>query len=108
MNHTQGKWVANDVHYLSVDRLIKPEGEIITNEIRSDKNGEFIAVAPREANARLIASAPEMLEALQEICGDAWALDEIHPNELTRDRLYKMLKDIGMFTEKLIAKVEGK
>ena len=67
MNHTQGKWVANDVHYLSVDRLIKSEGEIITNEIRSDKNGEFIAVAPREANARLIASAPDLLNACKHL-----------------------------------------
>ena len=49
-----------------------------------------------------------MLEALQEICGDIWLLDDIPPDELTYDRLYKMLKDIGMFTEKVIERVTKK
>jgi len=46
-----------------------------------------------------------MLETLQEICGDIWLLDDIPPDELTYDRLYKMLKDIGLFTEKVIERV---
>ena len=46
-----------------------------------------------------------MLEVLQEICGDIWLLDDIPPDELTYDRLYKMLKNIGMYTEKTIDKV---
>ena len=107
MKNTQGKWESHG-------RKVIVEGRWDDYTICECKcklpssHGVCYEKEEAKANAKLIASAPEMLRALQEICGDAWALDEIHPNELTRDRLYKMLKDIGMFTEKLIAKVEGK
>lgn len=76
---------------------------------------DFISVATvhgdgkfAKDNANLIAAAPKMLEALKEVSGMAWSLDDIPPNELTNSRLHKMLKDIGMFTEDIIDKAEGK
>ena len=57
--------------------------------------------------AKLMASSPAMLEALQEICGDIQLLDDVHPDELTNNKLHKILKGIGIFVEKVIAKAEG-
>lgn len=65
--HTPGPWVAglNDVPYAGLDfecwTVDGPDGGICTVDSSVDE---------REANARLIAAAPELLEALQELASE--------------------------------------
>jgi hypothetical protein len=63
-NHTPGPWIRVDQHPVSYTAVIvAPSGEICSLV------GGYVhaRLAEREANARLIAAAPELLEALEAI-----------------------------------------
>ena len=65
MNHTKGPW--EDVN-LGSDNIwiIDEEGNYIAETIGADEEGRYIKnEEEREANAHLIATAPELLEALE-------------------------------------------
>ena len=94
MNHTKGKW---EVTNQNGTIYITPEdGEalaIVRQNLDGKNNPERIKEA--EANATLIASAPEMLQMLKEINDN--------------DDVYYKIKSVGARARlrKLIAKAEG-
>ncbi|MEQ0949305.1 hypothetical protein ABLR35_12430 [Pseudomonas aeruginosa] len=63
MNHTPGPWVVVDGHYPSFIEIKGPSFSIsvVTTALDLDFN-DYMS---RTADARLIAAAPELLEALQ-------------------------------------------
>lgn len=67
MKHTPGPW------HLSTDGF---------TTMITDANGDEVYIGANEANARLIAAAPELLEALQDIANhhehqrDLWSSEE--------------------------------
>ncbi len=54
MNYTKGKW-----------EIIEPTNKGITSRIITNQNGSVVATVNHFENAHLIASAPEMYEALR-------------------------------------------
>lgn len=65
MSHTPGPWEAFDEWESMDDYLSPPEGEPPMVKI-----GDICYVVPTNDDAHLIAAAPELLEALEEIIGN--------------------------------------
>ena len=84
--HTPGPW--------TVDRVEMPSGPLWT--IHSEATPGLLADVWREPNARLIAAAPELLDALKE-CADRLHIHMKHTEDLVAD----------MKAQKVIAKAEG-
>jgi hypothetical protein len=87
MKHTQGKWNVKEVR-----ENLNGLSSFVSYQVVSDDE-VVIAKETTEANANLIASAPEMLEALLQINNlelDDWA------------------KKVGKIARTAIAKAEGK
>lgn len=82
--HTPGPWIASGSQILQGGYLKEWRLEIASLPSRADPNPKLDAAAKnhseRNANARLIAAAPELLEALQALCDpeSAW-LPLFHP-----------------------------
>ena len=104
MKHTQGQWKASISHGTWIVESVNNNNECYPICTMDNFDGETVD----KANANLIAASPTMLEALQEICGYAWSLDEIQPDEITYDKLLKILISIGILAERATAKAEGK
>ena len=89
--HTPGPWTANPHNDLISDK----DGNILAylrcTKTTSVGNGWL----PMEANARLVAAAPELFEALEELYNAYLVMEQ--------PRLYKALAE----AKKLIAKIEG-
>ena len=86
--HTQGKWEIRDNPY-----HIHVEGVgIIAQAFVTPFEGDY---SEAKANARLVASAPELLEALERINSD-WLTSSGHSSEVTRH-----------MTRALIARAKG-
>lgn len=51
------------------------------------KTCEFIAKTQSEANARLIAAAPDLLAALRELCADKYLADPINTERMKNTRV---------------------
>jgi hypothetical protein len=87
------------VHATIKDVVVHPHGNICDVNARSFQ---------REANARLIAAAPELLEALKHASGvlnevAATQSDKLDPHYLTKKEVCDALFEMG----KAIAKAEG-
>jgi hypothetical protein len=91
MTHTPGPWTAR----------VNPWDMILPEDQRGEKlavtNGKEVVCQATEANARLIAAAPELLEALKNLT------NTITENGSTVARL-----DATAFALNVIAKAEGK
>ena len=100
MKHTNGKWFTrpcgSDIDIASKESATVTSMSLVIVPKTNPNQG---------ADANLIASAPEMLELLEEIRGIAEKRDEVHPDNL--DMLYRMLGDIGGLANRAIAKAEG-
>lgn len=66
--HTQGPWSVVDGHYPSMREIQGPSFKI--NIVMSATDLNFQDYLSRSADARLIAAAPELLEALIDIADD--------------------------------------
>jgi hypothetical protein len=104
MKHTEGQWVVQNPHYKTGVRVSKKitkgsAGKIHYQyaSIADITEGEFDG--EQEANANLIASAPEMLEELKKASGYLKTLSQV---KLPSKHWY--IKRI----EKLIARAEGR
>ena len=75
--HTKGPWKV----CVSTDRFGWENYDINGGEIHDEDE--------RQANARLIASAPELLEALEEIAEDAEYLDMLDIANTAREAVHK-------------------
>lgn len=72
MNHTPGPWQEGESHESKVD--IISEKFVLIATVK----GGIASSAPKNANARLIAAAPDLLAALSELLAEA---EEFHnPN----------------------------
>ena len=70
MNHTPGPWEVHRTGYTgrsSAKYVINGQPSKPGNAYRAVAHIKHSTVSPMEANARLIAAAPELLEALQEM-----------------------------------------
>ena len=76
-NHTLGPWRIGDKY--QTDIYAARAGHAIARTVNPQHEGEC------EANARLIASAPDLLEALQAVLHDCDDLDMVESNEPGRD-----------------------
>lgn len=99
--HTPGPWTLDDRGYKYI--VSKSGNGYITRDIcRLD--GSTMAALAQEANARLIAAAPELLEALEELL-------RYHENDIRIDyegtRFYKERLDELKPFHALIAKAKG-
>jgi hypothetical protein len=70
MSYTPGPWVRGEIH----DRHIVKDGN--GNLVADAAGPSNLKQETREANARLIASAPELLSALQNLLGYIEATDD--------------------------------
>lgn len=69
-NHTPGPWKVVDGHYPCMKEISGPSFRI--NIVMSATDIDFNDAVKRDADARLIAAAPELLSILKTLC----ALDE--------------------------------
>ena len=101
MNHTKGKWEAVISHKKD-DYIIwaGDEGVFIATTQSVPPAAHETGMYGKQANANLIASAPEMLESLKLI------LDECRAVTVTG--FHNKLMNIWEMAEKAIAKAEGK
>jgi len=84
---TQGPWTANGLHVSSEGK----KSDIGQAFVKSNwEHGKLIKDTEAEANAKLIAAAPELLEALQAL------LNATYPNLKTIDRYSKHPADIAV------------
>lgn len=98
MKHTPGPWTAEKT--AGGYERIQKDGEIIA----WTANQQYIPVKEHEANARLIASAPELLEALIDSKILLESLDLQDRGEIYKDTIAKTIKN----AKQAIAKAEGK
>jgi hypothetical protein len=76
--HTPGPWVLNDGRSTRVDLIDTRRGHAV---------GEIVWVDVRNpADARLIAAAPLMFEALRELCNDKYLSDPINTDRMKNAR----------------------
>ena len=83
--HTPGPWKVDGTYIYEVGQ------DKIIAEVETYNNGEL----PYEANARLMAAAPELFEKLEELYNAVFVMEQ--------PRLYKALAE----AKKLIEKIEG-
>ena len=84
MKHTQGKWKTRedgtgyDVQVVALNPTLKRD------VIVADTEQLYIPLEEAEANAKLIAAAPEMLEALTGLVTllSSWTIDEVSLNAI--------------------------
>ena len=76
--HTQGPW--------RIDGKTR-FGDFTIAAGESVKTCQFIAKTQSEANARLIAAAPELLKALKELCADKYLADPINSDRMKNARV---------------------
>jgi hypothetical protein len=98
--HTPGKWLAEDGRIYAEDghAIAETTGRVI------DKLGcHWVASEEAQANARLIASAPELLEALQEL--REWGVAEYQSKQMPNGCV---LESILVQADQAIAKATGK
>ena len=91
--HTPGPWIVAE------DQVGDDDGNVIADVTRYNEwnttEGIVTKEMPWEANAHLIAAAPELLEALKELYNASLVME--------RPRFYKALAE----AKKLTAKIEG-
>lgn len=74
--HTLGPWQVLAGGYDTMICAETEDGQVELATVHS--SAEYQDRLPCEANAALIAAAPQLLEALQKICGEAWWSEEDH------------------------------
>lgn len=87
--HTPGPWATAVVVKDFVSVIDEKNGQYIADVYyRSDDDGNN----ETEANARLIAAAPELLEAAKDVCGLLFSLDNVDENHPAYQRLKEAIK----------------
>jgi len=82
-SHTPGPWTLDNCPDAYGNATIRPDDGTEGGDI----SVQPIATVYTDANAHLIAAAPEMLEALQEALADAETLNEPYRNEAVCERM---------------------
>jgi hypothetical protein len=104
--HTPGPWKLDrdELHYGSLSTVVagKKSKRFPGYQMFVDVGG-LADVNEQEANARLIASAPELLEALKDLLRDIDTIDEFAIN----NTVLPMWEDIER-AKALVAKAEGR
>jgi len=94
MKHTKGKWIASHISEFEIDIIDEKHRKTLATV--TDWNEQ-------EANANLIASAPELIEALQSI--NELKVNLGFPNR--QDQLVDWARKVGRIAREAIAKAEG-
>jgi Iap family predicted aminopeptidase len=77
-SHTAGPWKANFESFCPEWAIITTAGGSIVANVNADHR--------QEANARLISAAPDLLEALRELCADKYLSDPINADRMKNAR----------------------
>jgi hypothetical protein len=85
--HTQGKWVLADLSYTGVNTTVLNEKEEVICDTWFNDDGLTILSGEPEANAKLIAAAPELLKACN------FALQGIEKGQIDNITI-KVLEDV--------------
>ena len=82
-NWTKGKWVVKQGHYPSIVN-VDCGGRMDIRIVVDATNLDFQDTQERQANANLIAAAPELYEALKQVLEDDNLLDYVQTETLYR------------------------
>lgn len=116
--HTPGPWFVSDVTHpqnacVYIVAGVAGHAGVATlyegdEDVSQDENGIWGPHPVREANARLIAAAPEMYEALVHIGGLSRALRQGGPDPMDLQELSDALNEAVDLAGSLVAKAEGR
>jgi len=81
--HTEGPWIYGD-DMRGTARVFAGNQEIV--RALSKHGVRRLSAKEREANARLIASAPALLEALEELLDIEWSRPQVSKHSLKREK----------------------
>jgi hypothetical protein len=105
MTHTPGPWLReSEINSDGSDWILvtKDYAEIV--DLRLD-DGLVVSEPEQEANARLIATAPELLAALQRARDELiWAYEELYPDDEADNDITAVID----LAREVIAKAEGR
>lgn len=104
--HTPGPWVVTPHPETHVD--VFGVGKIMDDKRMQYGLSHTICYQNAEANARLIAAAPEMFEALDTIGGLSRALRQGGPDPMDLQGLSDALEEAVDLANSLIAQIEGR
>ena len=82
--HTPGPWHSEGYPRYVGPTVVSPDGPVCA--ISTGPLDRTLPRMPAAANARLIASAPELLSALQELCADKYLADPINADRMRNAR----------------------
>lgn len=103
--HTPGPWVVTPHPDQNVDVFAVGE---VTDEAFQYGLSHTVCYQNAEANARLIAAAPEMFEALDTIGGLSRALRQGGPDPMDLQGLSDALEEAVDLANSLVAQIEGR
>lgn len=103
VKHTPGPWRVREVTKLHADGSTTLEA----HEVRGG-NRVIVVDVTEEADARLIAAAPEMLDALDHIGGLSRALRQGGPDPMDLQGLSDALEEAVDLANALVARAEGR
>lgn len=102
--HTKGPWIVRGHDESQGGSLIVSLSADIENDVASVYGGNEDEPLEREANARLIAAAPELLEALKDVYATKSLLMKQSPSEV---ELHECLKTFERVKEAIEKAIEG-
>lgn len=102
--HTPGPWVVTPHPHVDVFGV----GEIMDDKEMQYGLSHTVCYQNAEANARLIAAAPEMFEALDTIGGLSRALRQGGPDPMDLQGLSDALEEAADLANSLVAQIEGR
>lgn len=104
--HTPGPWVVTPHPMTNVD--VFGVGVIMDDKEMQYGLSHTVCYQNAEANARLIAAAPEMFEALDTIGGLSRALRQGGPDPMDLQGLSDALEEAVDLANSLVAQIEGR
>lgn len=111
MTHTPGPWKVQALHVEGQEIILRTHGEMTIGAPEAYAVASVplrhVSINGQLANARLIAAAPDMLDALHH-CYNIVSTGILHQTSLSKDGIIELLKDAQEATHAAIAQAEGR